>query len=340
LPLPRHRVLLGNMPRLSNLFRPQHADGSGKGIDCKCRPVIKEEIDWALRLILANDQGLAGDEAVLDFLAFALQRKIDLNLIWIAEVEQRIAWALLPITSPGRTMLLITPARIRAESAPAAARMLVDQLCDHWRQHEMHLAQLLLDPQDSVICDLYAGMGFEVLAELLYLQKPVANGPDADLPAGFELSTYNDQTHGLFAQTILRTYESSLDCPALNGRRNVEDIIAGHKSAGVFDPSLWHLITEGGEPRGVLILSPSPHNESVELVYLGLVPEARHRGLSDALMRLAMASVARLQRSDLSLAVDSRNIPALRLYYRHGMHRIGSRIAMVRDLRQASTISV
>jgi ribosomal protein S18 acetylase RimI-like enzyme len=39
------------------------------------------------------------------------------------------------------------------------------------------------------------------------------------------------------------------------------------------------------------------------------------------------------RRSDLSLAVDSRNVPALRLYYRHGLRRIGSRTAMVKDLR-------
>jgi ribosomal protein S18 acetylase RimI-like enzyme len=319
------------MPRLSNLFRSQNVP---VGHSCTCRPAAKEEIDSALRLILANDQGPAGDEPVLDFLSFALQRKIDLNQIWIAEVERRIVWALLPITSPGRTMLLITPARIQTENSIDAARMLVEQMCAHWRQNEMHLAQFLLDPQDSAICDLYSSCGFEILAELLYLQKFVANAVDPDLPAGFELLNYSDQTHGLFAETILRSYEASLDCPALNGRRNVEDIIAGHKSAGIFDPNLWYLLRESGQPRGVLILSPSPHNESVELVYLGLTPQGRHRGLSDALMRVAMGSVARLQRSDLSLAVDSRNIPALRLYYRHGMQRIGSRIAMVRDLRE------
>ena len=37
--------------------------------------------------------------------------------------------------------------------------------------------------------------------------------------------------------------------------------------------------------------------------------------------------------SQLSLALDSRNAPAAKLYYRHGMRRVGSRLAMLRDLR-------
>jgi hypothetical protein len=32
--------------------------------------------------------------------------------------------------------------------------------------------------------------------------------------------------------------------------------------------------------------------------------------------------------------VDSQNTPALKLYYRHGMHRIASKLALLRDLRK------
>src|SRR6185369_11999011 len=121
--------------------------------------------------------------------------------------------------------------------------------------------------------------------------------------------SYSPQNHAAFAAAILRSYEGSLDCPALNGKRSIEDVIEGHKSTGIFDPALWHLATEHGEPRGVLILSPALHTESMELVYLGLSPEARHRGLADAFMRLAVKSTAQNQRKELSLAVDSRNAP-------------------------------
>jgi ribosomal protein S18 acetylase RimI-like enzyme len=51
------------------------------------------------------------------------------------------------------------------------------------------------------------------------------------------------------------------------------------------------------------------------------------------MMRQAAAVVARRGMSRLYLAVDSRNVPALKLYYRHGMQRASSKVAMLKDLR-------
>jgi hypothetical protein len=42
-------------------------------------------------------------------------------------------------------------------------------------------------------------------------------------------------------------------------------------------------------------------------------------------------------KSELTLAVDSRNAPAMKLYFRHGLQRVGSRTAMIRDLRPLQT---
>jgi ribosomal protein S18 acetylase RimI-like enzyme len=39
----------------------------------------------------------------------------------------------------------------------------------------------------------------------------------------------------------------------------------------------------------------------------------------------------------LSLAVDSKNAPALKLYHRHGLSRICTRLALIRDLRDRKT---
>ena len=76
--------------------------------------------------------------------------------------------------------------------------------------------------------------------------------------------------------------------------------------------------------------------EAQKLVFEG----QRGRGVGDWLMRQAIFSVASDGRSNLALAVDSRNTPALNLYYRHGMKRVGSRKAMIKDLRAAHTVAV
>jgi len=88
-----------------------------------------------------------------------------------------------------------------------------------------------------------------------------------------------------------------------------------------------------GAPLGVLLLARAPRTNALELVYLGLAPAARGRGLGDLAMRHALAVVAREGAGQLSLAVDANNAPALKLYYRHGLKRMTSRIAMIRDLR-------
>ena len=52
-------------------------------------------------------------------------------------------------------------------------------------------------------------------------------------------------------------------------------------------------------------------------------------------MRQALAVTANRKHDRLCLAVDSTNTPALKLYYRHGMQRIASKLALLRDLRPA-----
>ena len=326
------------MARLSNLFRT--GDGGPSDPDARiiCRPATRPEIEPALRLLLADDNGLAGDEAVLDFLSFAVHRKIDTNAIWVAEQARRIVWAILPIISPGRTMLLFTSGRLPKQTPPHAVRLLADALCRYYGAgvKPVALAQLLLDPADRAIGDLYRRTGFEELAELTYLQKSVKRGAEFEpLNDAWELIRYARDSHPLFAQTIVRSYEGSLDCPALNGRRDIEDVIAGHKATGRFDPAMWFALRDRATraTQAVLLLNPTAASDSVELVYLGLVPESRGKGIGDALMRLAVAETARREFTELSLAVDARNAPALRLYHRHGMRRVGTRLALVRDLR-------
>jgi len=133
---------------------------------------------------------------------------------------------------------------------------------------------------------------------------------------------------------VAATYEGSLDCPRLNGRRDIEDVLSSHKSAGEFDPKLWFLLRERETPLGVLLLSESLRSDSIELVYLGLTPAARGRKLGELMMRQAYATVSARNQPRLCLAVDSQNTPALKLYYRHGMHRIASKLALLRDLRK------
>ena len=80
------------MRSLSN--SPAHRDAPGaRHPSTVYRPVGPDEIDDALRLILATDGKVASDEQVLDFLSFAVHRGIDLNQTAIADQAGRMMWA-------------------------------------------------------------------------------------------------------------------------------------------------------------------------------------------------------------------------------------------------------
>jgi ribosomal protein S18 acetylase RimI-like enzyme len=319
-----------------------------------CRPVAPGEVEPALRLILGGPGGRrASDAQVVEFLAFALQRGIDLNEAWVVvDAAGRLAWAALPVTSPGRTMLVFAPPHVPTSGVGAElARPLVETLVRHHATRDVTLAQVLIDPHERAALRLFEGCGFARLAELIYLHRSAPSAARLPaLPDALAWRTYAPDTHTLFARGVSASYEGSLDCPALNGLRDIEDVLAGHQAAGEFDPALWFVLCErshdgrngngagagaaaGAAPLGALLLARSPRTDALELVYLGLTPGARGRGLGDLAMRHALAVVAREGAGSLSLAVDSRNAPALKLYYRHGLKRLTTRIALIRDLR-------
>jgi ribosomal protein S18 acetylase RimI-like enzyme len=270
---------------------------------------------------------------VAEFIHSTPQRRIDLSAMWVAESRGKLVWAVLPVLNPGKTLLLLTGSNITDSTVPAAAQ-LVTELCDYFGQREVHLTQALFEPEHAQARQLFANLGFTQVAELIYLQGTVPRiAKSPPLPDAMRFLAYSPENHGLFADGILQRYRDSLDCPALGGLRDIEDIIAGHRATGEHVPGMWQLLVENDQPRGVLLLSRIPHTDAVELVYLGLSVQARGKGLGTVLMQQAMHLTVTDHRRSLTLAVDSKNEPALRLYFRHGMQRIAARVAMIRDLR-------
>ncbi|MEO6435109.1 MAG: GNAT family N-acetyltransferase [Tepidisphaeraceae bacterium] len=310
------------------------------------RPAERREIHAALQMILGVNGRSAAEEHVVDFLRFAVYRGIDLTDTWVAVAGGQLLWAVLPVVSPGRTMLLFSPSHVPSTLIDTCAAALIERTLEHSRGRAVDLAQVLLDPADEAAAQTYQSCGFVPLAELIYLEREVHRASIVPLPPTFTWETYSDANHADFARTVMATYAGSLDCPRLNGRRGIEDVLAGHKAAGEFDPKLWFLLHEvktatAGDRNtgdrsagtGVLLMSRSTRSDAVELVYLGLTPEQRGKHLGDAMMRHAVASAAAIGSRRLSLAVDSNNAPALRLYRRHGMTHLCSRLALLRDLR-------
>jgi ribosomal protein S18 acetylase RimI-like enzyme len=325
---------------LSNLL------GFADGVDSPERPATvraarADEIEPAIRLILSPTGIPVDPAAARDFITFGRERGIDFEgSLHLAERGGKILTAALPVISPGRTMLILYPGGLTGKAIEAATRALLEPICAIGRRRGVHLAQTLIDPGDQTLLRaIEEGGAFSRMAELHYLQvSPRSHETLPELGAGMDWITYTNQAHGLFARTIIESYRDSLDCPSLNGLRDVEDVIAGHKASGLFDAGAWFVLREGQRPLGVLLLSETLRSDAMELTYLGLVPEARGRGMGEVMLRQALAVAAFRGHPRFCLAVDSRNVPALKLYYRHGMQRVGSKLAMLKDLRVQATV--
>ena len=186
--------------------------------------------------------------------------------------------------------------------------------------------QAVAEPEGrSPLACAIARAGMERLAVLAYLRRAVTEA-DARTPGpkGIVWKRWTAWRRRKFARTIARTYAGSLDCPAMAGLRTADDAIATHRAAGVFRAWAWHLAMEGGEAVGVVLTSEVEGRG--DLVYLGVVPEARGRGIGRSLVGQAIRDTARMGLPVLAVAVDTRNTPAVRLYARAGFKEVRRRL--------------
>ena len=258
----------------------------------------------------------------------------------VLDEQQRIAWACVTIVSPGRTGLLIFAP---LPSDPAVRPILlraIDLAAERQRRSDLALMQALLPAEHDEEGQLLLDARFVRLAELIYTEAPLpglAATGSVDWPAqdGDTVVTFDEPNLPLFARTIEATYVQTQDCPALEGLRRMDEIIAGHRGSGVFRPDLWFLFVRRGEPLAVILLNEISDfaGRAVELVYMGVVHTARGQGLGQRMLNFAMRAARRAGYRRMILAVDAANAPALRLYDNAGFVETMRRVAYILPLR-------
>jgi GNAT superfamily N-acetyltransferase len=229
---------------------------------------------------------------------------------------------------PGRTAIVIvaTPGEhgINPDDQLRVTRTGLETL----REHSMHYAQSLLEPDAVAKRALLEQVGFGRLAPLVYLERdatyPWVEPPQ---PGEAEWLRYSAHTHAEFAAVVLATYEDSRDCPELTGLRPIDDILAAHQAGGRFDPALWELTRIDGQPAACLLLSPLVRAPLLEVVYMGVVPAFRRRGIGKLLLRRALEQCRATGARQLTVVVDDRNEPAKRLYAQFALQAVARRDA-------------
>lgn len=116
-----------------------------------------------------------------------------------------------------------------------------------------------------------------------------------------------------WSQLVERTYIETRDVPELNGLRGIESTLVGYSSTIKGVPETWWIVQCKGVHIGCLLLTPTAAG-FCEITYLGLVPEWRGKGLSKVIMNFVRDWALASGIEGITLAVDLRNSPAIRLY--------------------------
>jgi mycothiol synthase len=219
-------------------------------------------------------------------------------------------------TMPGALGVAWPP---RGESAEIEDAL--TQTACNWLKHcGVKVCQAFASTEERLAMAPLERNGFSHVTQLVFLQRDVVPEDVPGEPS--ELLVQCKPWLGLPTpeqrEVLLATHEEALDCPELNDARTSDEVINGYFRNDPGSCSWWLRMDGREKPVGVMLFDKSPEPSFLELSYFGLVPAVRGKGLGSMSLTYANRIACNSGYRAMSVSVDARNEPALRLYRRHG----------------------
>jgi len=282
------------------------------------RPATVFERASALELLLFAQPAAQREEQITEWLEES-QTRGTLDGLWVAEMDGRVVGAALGRRLPGRSAT-VWPARVTdTYSGPAFESRLLAAVVTWLANDDVHSIQALLPAEIGPEHDQLIAAGFlrvaELLLQLCFLDKrsAVSAGSPKRI-AGLSFVPYIPQFRSRLTAILQRTYQGSLDCPVLDRACDLGDVLDGYAAHGDGGTAGWYLMERAGVDAGCLLLAHDQRLGYTELVYMGLVPDARGLGLGREVVRYAQEVARSEGLLRMSLAVDAGNSPAIAAY--------------------------
>ncbi|MFW6061963.1 MAG: GNAT family N-acetyltransferase [Planctomycetota bacterium] len=302
-------------------------------LSTQVEPVPRRKRREALQFLA----GGSGRDVLADVRADSLVRLLRARgggWLWWCRRMGRLRAVAVVIPNEGRTgVVFYSSPHMPGVDADALGEAIRRASADAIADGELTLVQALIRPESRGERDALLRGGFQELAELIYLRKELEAAPSAPEQGPVSWRSWGEYDQQELAEVIAATYEDSLDCPRLAGLRDVEDTIVGHKASGNFRRDWWWIVHWAGEPAGCLLANEG-RGGTAEVVYLGVVPAFRGRGLGRWMLAKVAGEAWRAQMPAVTLAVDSANSYAVDLYIREGFRETMRRLACIRTVQQ------
>ncbi len=198
-------------------------------------------------------------------------------------------------------------------------------------KQQQEITQVLFSDSHDPMVPILEENRFKHMADLMYLYRDSQQNSPSQFKEELLFEPFAESELMRLERLLERTYIKTLDCPKMEGMRNVKSVVEGYRSIGLYKPERWLFAkNQEGEDVGVCLLTDHPAARQWELIYMGIVPEARGRGYGQMLTAhaLKLAAVAHAQR--VVLAVDMQNNPAGRIYQQLGFQAWDRRAVYMR----------
>src|SRR5262245_5278350 len=232
--------------------------------------------------------------------------------------------ATLAVALPGAQGQLLPP----SDENPEVEDRLVAIACRWLASRGVKVVQVNLTDEEARLGDPLVRGGFQPVTRLIQFSATAGDRPP-EAESGFGLTPYAECDHRAFAAALVASNAETHDCPELDGARTPDEIVAGYRAAAGVEPS-WYLADVARESAGVLLLNAGESSDEREITFLGVVPTFRRRGVGTFLARAALRLAADAGAERVTVGVDERNRPAIRLYERLGFTALGQSVVYLK----------
>lgn len=272
---------------------------------------------------------------VTALLAAEKQGKVSFDGLLTATRGNRVVSSVWCLSQPGKIGTVWGPG-ILSEESDSTADLLVQQAIQFAKQRDCHLLQSLVGQENPNAGNLLGASGFRSITLLSHLEA-LTEDIQAEPPHGdLTFRRCDDFRSEGFRSLVAQTYENSLDCPELDGMRDVDDVLEGYHATSHGSSYNWYTLESGSEAIGVIITAHHAEPQQLELIYFGLTPRFRQLGLGSEMIRFVLQLAQFLGCRSTITGVDQRNTPAMALYRRFGFQQNDVKQLFLLPLRMTS----
>lgn len=272
-----------------------------------------------------------GRSQIQRLLAAETNGDLDMRGLFLARRADRPVGASWGQIVPGRSAFC-WPACVAPSEPEDTAVRLQSAVDDYVDSQRVWMVQAVLPVRAVIDTARLVHAGYHYLADLDYLVSTIDSFPRDRPLSDLEFQSFTPVDTPRLATLIERTYAGSLDCAELDGIRPIEDVLTGYRETGKYRPDWWLFARHAGRDVGCILLADHPGHDQSDLMYLGIVPEARGRGWGAQLTRVAQWILGQVPRARMILAVDNVNWPAHGVYSITGFDHWDRRRVYIRNV--------